>query len=107
MAKEQTAAAPAVAKEEKAAVVRLTHGEARAPYVNSVVLVPGLQVAYRDSDAVSYDGDDGKFTNAFAALCAPARVKIDKFQLGTKQAVVEGNAVEVPVYQRTLRLLDG
>jgi hypothetical protein len=102
MAKEdKSAAAPA------AAVVRLTHGEARAPYVSTVVLESGMQVAYRDGEPVSYDGDSGKFVNAFASQCAPARVKIDEFELGKKKIVADGQTVEVPVMQRTLRLMDG
>lgn len=105
MAKEDKA--PAAAPVEKAAVVRLTHGEAKAPYVNTVVLEPGLSVAYRDGDPVTYDGDPGKFVNEFAHHCHPARVKIDENNLGKKNVVIDGHTVEVPVVQRTLRLMDG
>lgn len=88
-------------------VVRLVHGDAKPPYVSTTVLLVGQQVAYKDSDPVTYDGDDAAFTRAYAELCAPARVKIDMHNMGEKQVVVDGHTVTVPVVQRTLRLLDG
>lgn len=76
-------------------VVRLTMGEVQPPYVSTCVLAPGMRVAYRDSQPVTYDGADvNAFVRAYADLCAPARVKIDQWQHGDQ-------------LQLTLRLLDG